>query len=302
MQMFKVFVLSRVTVKALRTLPGMMTTTVSLASLSGANPSSLTSPPGSAGAVAGLLDAAAAWTARSASIVATPSSPGMGMSRVATAGSRAGTGGTSGSGASGLGFVMPPHIQALLVPADSCIVGSNMYTVAESCLLAWASSHFAREFGVRANRLTNFDEDFKDGLALFSLLAGYWPAFCTKKQYLKTGSHLKTSDYMDNAETVVRLMADLGLPYEVSPQDIAEPNAKEMLVLLLYLFQVRTRVQVYVDIMCTYMLYVHNVVVYRGYVCRGMHMTLQFTSATACTRSTLVFARLHDAGLFRILV
>jgi len=34
-------------------------------------------------------------------------------------------------------------------------------------------------------------------------------------------------------------LQDLGLPYEVSAIHIAEPDAREMLVLLLYLYQVR---------------------------------------------------------------
>jgi len=123
------------------------------------------------------------------------------------------------------------------LPPDSALVGSNIYSVAETCLLAWASLHYKREFGSRAARLVNFDTDFHDGLALYSLLAGYWPAYASKKAVLHTGPVLSVPDRHDNAELVVRLLADLGLPYEVSASHISDPDAREMLVLLLYLYQ-----------------------------------------------------------------
>ncbi|KAF5834411.1 flagellar associated protein [Dunaliella salina] len=131
----------------------------------------------------------------------------------------------------------PSSNASVVLPPDSALMGSNMYSVAETCLLAWASLHFKREFGSRAARLVNFDTDFHDGLALYSLLAGYWPAYASKKAVLHTGHVLSVPDRHDNAELVVRLLADLGLPYEVSASHIANPDAREMLVLLLYLYQ-----------------------------------------------------------------
>ncbi len=56
-------------------------------------------------------------------------------------------------------------------------------------------------------RLVNFDTDFSDGLALYSLLAGYWPAYASKKNALHTATVLTPPDRHDNAELVVRLLA-----------------------------------------------------------------------------------------------
>lgn len=46
---------------------------------------------------------------------------------------------------------------------------------------------------------------------LFSLLAGHWPAFASKKTSLRDAPSLAPADLSDNAELIVRLMG-------VSPQ------------------------------------------------------------------------------------
>lgn len=56
-------------------------------------------------------------------------------------------------------------------------------------------------------RLVNFDTDFRDGLVLYSLLAGYWPGYASRKGSLHTGVVLSAPDRHDNAELVVRLLA-----------------------------------------------------------------------------------------------
>ena len=56
-------------------------------------------------------------------------------------------------------------------------------------------------------RLVNFESDFSDGLALYSLLVGYWPAYASKKMALHTSTDLSGPDRHDNAELIVRLLA-----------------------------------------------------------------------------------------------
>ena len=46
----------------------------------------------------------------------------------------------------------PSTSSSLPLPPDNALLGSNVYSVPESCLLAWASVHFARTFGKRARR------------------------------------------------------------------------------------------------------------------------------------------------------
>ncbi len=42
--------------------------------------------------------------------------------------------------------------ELLLHPPGSSIVNSNVYSVAEGCLLAWLTHHYVREFGPKAKR------------------------------------------------------------------------------------------------------------------------------------------------------
>ena len=44
-------------------------------------------------------------------------------------------------------------------------------------------------------------------------------------------------DCLENNESVIRFMGELGLPFEAKAEELAEPEAKEMLVLVLYLYQ-----------------------------------------------------------------
>ena len=85
--------------------------------------------------------------------------------------------------------------------------------------------------------MTNFDEDLRSGLVLFSLLSGYWPALSAKRGTLRPDPVTSKQDRLDNNEAVVRFMAELGLPFEVKAEELSDPDAKEMLVLVLYLYQ-----------------------------------------------------------------
>lgn len=85
--------------------------------------------------------------------------------------------------------------------------------------------------------MTNFDEDLRSGMVLFSLLSGHWPSLSSRRVLLRGGSTPSLRDCMENNELVVRVMSDLGLPFEVTPEELSSPNAREMLVLCLYLYQ-----------------------------------------------------------------
>ncbi|GFR48568.1 hypothetical protein Agub_g10470, partial [Astrephomene gubernaculifera] len=127
-----------------------------------------------------------------------------------------------------------PGNEGLQLPPDSSIIGSNYYSVAESALLAWMSAHCTREYGPKFQRVTNFDSDLSDASVLFALLSGYWPGLEKKKKLLRLDCR-DEQDKRENAEMVLRIMADLGLPYEVTVDDVVAPNSQDMMVLVLYL-------------------------------------------------------------------
>lgn len=63
----------------------------------------------------------------------------------------------------------------------------------------------------QAKRLLNFCEDFADGLVLYSVLTGHWPAFSLKRASLHTGPVITPHDCHDNAELVIRMMRVRGV-------------------------------------------------------------------------------------------
>ncbi len=56
-------------------------------------------------------------------------------------------------------------------------------------------------------RISNFDEDLRDGLAIFSAMSGYWPSCALKKPMLRTGGGLSPADCAENAEVIIRLLS-----------------------------------------------------------------------------------------------
>ncbi|PNW70067.1 hypothetical protein CHLRE_17g704300v5 [Chlamydomonas reinhardtii] len=127
-----------------------------------------------------------------------------------------------------------PGLEGCELPPDSSIIGSNYYSVSESSLLAWMSAHCLREFGPKFPRITNFDSDLSDASVLFALLSGYWPGLDKKKKMLRLDCR-DEQDKRENAEMVLKIMTDLGLPYEITVDDIVLPNPQDMMVFVLYL-------------------------------------------------------------------
>ena len=125
----------------------------------------------------------------------------------------------------------------LLPTSDAAIQGSNLYSNPELSLLAWMSAFFCKEFGLLGRRVVNFDADLNDGLVLFSLLVGHWPSLATKRQGFKAKPPINDHDRETNNETVIRIMADLGLPYVLTLEDLMNPDPRNMTILILYLFQ-----------------------------------------------------------------
>ncbi|KAG2493472.1 hypothetical protein HYH03_008289 [Edaphochlamys debaryana] len=127
-----------------------------------------------------------------------------------------------------------PGTEGVELQPDSAIIGSNYYSVSEGSLLAWMSAHCAREFGAKFPRITNFDLDLSDASVLFALLSGYWPGLDKKKKMLRLDCR-DDQDKRENAEMVLKIMTDLGLPYEITVDDIVDPDPQDMMVFVLYL-------------------------------------------------------------------
>lgn len=71
-------------------------------------------------------------------------------------------------------------------------------------------------------RITNFDSDLKDGLVLASLILSHVPSVKRLTTIFWVTS--EPEHYQRNAGNVIGAMKDLGLDYEITPNDIINPN------------------------------------------------------------------------------
>lgn len=133
-------------------------------------------------------------------------------------------------------FKSLPGIGGTALPPDDVLAGSNVYSTAESIVLAWLTINMQRVFPAAAKRVTNFDADLHNGVVLFAALASYWPGFAARKGQLRL-SPAEAHDLQENLVLVVKCMQELGLAYPLSISDLEEPSARELMLLVLYLYQ-----------------------------------------------------------------
>ncbi len=129
--------------------------------------------------------------------------------------------------------------------ADPALAGSNVYSVSEGILLKWLTYHFTAMAPPQPRRIVNFDRDLRDGAVLCALLQSHVPALASQGRPLYGFQRNPTTPEhaRQNAERVVAAMRDLGLDLPLSPNRIATPgsssppDARDMLLLVLYLYQ-----------------------------------------------------------------
>ncbi|KAI8473771.1 MAG: hypothetical protein J3K34DRAFT_497953 [Monoraphidium minutum] len=226
LQIFRVYVLARVTPQLLRALPGMEAASPAAAALAART---------AAAAAAAALAGAGKPRAASGSSVATSAAP-----RASTAAGSRARSPAPGTAAAGGGAQQVAAAPAELgpgdIPGDEALCGSNVFGTAEACLLAWLNVHVARMFPERVGAVANFDADLSDGAALFACLAAAWPRLLPRRASLRPRP-AGAQEARQNAELVVKCMEDLSLPFELSATDLLSPAPGELLPLVLYLFQ-----------------------------------------------------------------
>lgn len=111
---------------------------------------------------------------------------------------------------------------------------SNVYSHGESILLHWLTYHFANENPHAARRLVNFDSDLADGLVLAAVLLAHSPNL----KSLGTIIHdCKDAEHrLANCRMVCDALKEFGLVYHITPEEIAHPSARNMLMFALYLY------------------------------------------------------------------
>lgn len=121
-------------------------------------------------------------------------------------------------------------------PPEKELLASNLYSAGESVLLAWASAHYLNRFPNSYNRVRNFDDAFRSGLVIISLLVDHWPALEDRLQELRKNP-AEQAQWPNNAKLVLSMWNGLKLPYELKESDLLEARPINTLMLMLYLFQ-----------------------------------------------------------------
>ncbi|QDZ22861.1 hypothetical protein HOP50_09g54090 [Chloropicon primus] len=127
-------------------------------------------------------------------------------------------------------------IASAIEMGKSYFTKSNVYSVSETILLKWMTAHFFQALPGVATCITNFDHDLRNGLAFYSLLVGYWPSLGGYSKSLKKNPR-GDNQVRENAELVIRMLQSLQLPYVLQPEDILNPDPRDMLLYVVYLYQ-----------------------------------------------------------------
>ncbi|DBA78771.1 TPA: putative protein fap47 [Trebouxia sp. C0004] len=129
-----------------------------------------------------------------------------------------------------------PGLEGCQLPPDNALLNSNVYSTAETVLLAWITAHYHKALPTVAQRVTNFDSDLCDGLALAALLISHWPELASFVSQLKL-SPGNQAGMRYNAGSLVKMMEELQLPWTLQEDEITKPDSRDMVLLVLYLYQ-----------------------------------------------------------------
>lgn len=130
-----------------------------------------------------------------------------------------------------------PGINETVFTRDVSLSGSNVYSVHESILLKWMTHHFIKVFPRLAHRVTNFDEHLRSGLVIFSLLVSHWSGLKSFYSALRKQTKCSENDARNNALIILKAMRTLELPFPLNEEQLTSPDARDMLIFCLYLYQ-----------------------------------------------------------------
>lgn len=124
------------------------------------------------------------------------------------------------------------HLPTLPEIPKPYLENSNFISVHESLIFYWVEQAVL-EILLEERRLTNFDKDFKDGIAIAALLQKYSGINVLKKMKMVCTTD---DDFKDNAQIVCEGLAEIGMQNHILPKDICNPLQREMLLFILHLY------------------------------------------------------------------
>jgi hypothetical protein len=119
-----------------------------------------------------------------------------------------------------------------LPPAETGIENnmtkSNCYSLPETILLKWMTYHYCKVNPMHPKILTNFDADLQDGQVFSSLIKSHY-GNAQALQDVKAGAAYE-EHFLLNAKRIIEAVHEIGLQTHLTPNDIVQPSARELLL------------------------------------------------------------------------
>jgi len=119
---------------------------------------------------------------------------------------------------------------------DAAMQASNIYSVSETVLLRWMQHHYNKVNPMHPKTLSNFDADLQDSLVLASVIKSHYGGNSKNLKEMKP-SVFNEDQVLHNARKLIDAIVEIGLTTHLTPQDLANPSARELLLFCVQLYQ-----------------------------------------------------------------
>lgn len=118
---------------------------------------------------------------------------------------------------------------------DAAVFQSNVYSVPENVLLHWLTYHHNNVYSVNPTRVANFEDDLCDGAVVSAAIVSHVPSLQRLKQLALPPA--SDEDFVENWQKINDAMDQLGCELRLTQDDWRSPNARDMLIFCMYLYQ-----------------------------------------------------------------
>ena len=119
---------------------------------------------------------------------------------------------------------------------DASMLASNIYSVSEAVLLKWMPVHYNKVNPMHPKTLSNFDADLHDSLVLAAVIKSHYGSNSKNLKDMKQ-SVFNEEQVLHNAKKLIDTIHEIGLTTHLTPSDLANPSARELLLFCVQLYQ-----------------------------------------------------------------
>jgi hypothetical protein len=124
---------------------------------------------------------------------------------------------------------IPPNEAAV----DAVMQQSNIYSVSETILLKWLQYHYNKVNPMHSKTISNFDADLQDSQVFAALIKSHYGINASKCLKEMKTSVFNEEQVLLNAKKLIEAVHEIGLSTHLTPQDIANPSARELLLFVI---------------------------------------------------------------------